>query len=101
MSGGSLILTDILKTTDRYTHDIVYSVMLNMLYGSILLARTSDVIPGTLFSIGKDTYKNSKLTIFDIALLKAAYSDDIQNGIDCGMASILISKKVHRFLKEM
>ena len=64
MSGGSSILTDILKTTDRYTryaHDIVYSVMLNMLYGSILLARTSDVIPGTLFSIGKDTYKNSKL----------------------------------------
>jgi hypothetical protein len=74
------------------------SLFLSVIFDSLTGLSSSRVIPYTLLTRGTK-YTEASITEFDIALLKAIYSDEIEYGIDRKTAAEKISKLVYQKLR--
>lgn len=78
--------------------EIMNSIFLKVLYDGIVRVSPSRVIPGTLMSIGSK-YTTANISEFDIALLKAVFSDKIGYRIERKNAAKKISDLVYAELR--
>ena len=87
-----------LNASHQQTDQTMNSLILNVIYISLIRFSPSSIIPGTMLSYGTK-FTDRKINDFDIALLRAVYSDEVESGMNRKKAAKKITELVYKELR--